>query len=251
MGCWICLATSVLILLPASIFAQPASNPTLPQVVANDNRTPAGQLKNGVLNLRLELRAGIWCPEDEGGAHRDVYVFAEEGHAPQSSGPLIRVPQGTEIHGSIRNTLPLAAKIYGLHRHPGDANDALGLAPGETREVQFLAGEPGTYVYWATTSGKSLEERDGPETLLSGAFVVDEPGAKQDDRIFVLGVWQKGALGAPGAEAILSINGKTWPYTERLIYKLGETNHWRVVNPTPIDHAMHLHGFYLDRKSVV
>jgi FtsP/CotA-like multicopper oxidase with cupredoxin domain len=244
MGCWICLASSVLILLPASSFAQPASSPTLPQVVANDNRTPAGQLKNGVLNLRVELRAGIWCPEDEGGAHRDVYAFAEEGHAPQSSGPLIRVPQETEIHASIRNTLPLAAKIYGLHRHPGDAKDALGVAPGETREVQFLAGESGTYVYWATTSGKSLAERDGPETLLSGAFVVDEPGAKQDDRIFVLGVWEKGALGAPGAEAILSINGKTWPYTERLTYKLGETNHWRVINPTPIDHAMHLHGFY-------
>jgi hypothetical protein len=36
-------------------------------MIANDNRTPAGQLKNGVLNLQLELREGRWYPEDERG----------------------------------------------------------------------------------------------------------------------------------------------------------------------------------------
>ncbi|MGA8621778.1 MAG: hypothetical protein WB660_25045 [Candidatus Sulfotelmatobacter sp.] len=66
----------------------------MPEVAANDNRTPAGQLKNHVLNLQLELCQGRWYPEDEGGGYRDVYAFAEEGHTPQSSGPLIRVPQG-------------------------------------------------------------------------------------------------------------------------------------------------------------
>jgi FtsP/CotA-like multicopper oxidase with cupredoxin domain len=29
-----------------------------------------------------------------------------------------------------------------------------------------------------------------------------------------------------------------------LTFKLGETAHWRVINPTASDHAMHLHGFY-------
>jgi FtsP/CotA-like multicopper oxidase with cupredoxin domain len=230
-------------LCPAA-FAEPAENPALPHVVANDNRMSGGRLKNGVLDLRLELRAGVWYPEDESSGHRDVYAFAEEGHAPQSSGPLIRVPQETQIHATIRNRLPVAAKIYGLHRHPGDVKDALRLAPGETRELQFLAGEPGTYLYWATTSDKTLEDRDDAETMLSGAFVVDALGTKPDDRVFVLGVWTKGKLGTPGSEGILSINGKTWPYTERLTYKLGETTHWRVINPTEIDHAMHLHGFY-------
>jgi len=244
MRLWTHPGIALLVLLQLSAFAQPADNPSLPQVAANDNRTPAGQLKNGILELRLELRAGVWYPEDASGGHRDVYAFAEEGHAPQISGPLIRVPQGTQIHATIRNTLASPARIYGLHTHPGDAKDALRLAPDETRDVRFLAGDPGTYMYWATTSDKTLGGRDGADTMLSGAFVVDARGTKPDDRIFVLGVWTNRKPGTTGADGILSINGKTWPYTERFTYQIGETSHWRVINPTAIDHAMHLHGFY-------
>jgi len=228
----------ILLALCAAAVSNAADDSSLPAVLANDNRTPAGQLKNGVLNLHLELRAGRWYPEEQGGAYRDVYTFAEEGHAPQSSGPLIRVPQRTQIHATLRNTLPAAAKIYGLHRHPGDPKDALTLGPGETREVQFLAGDPGTYLYWATTANHSLDTRDEQETLLSGAFVIDSSAAKPDDRVFVVGRWSK------ASEEILSVNGKSWPHSERLSYKLGETIHWRILNPTSSDHGMHLHGFY-------
>src|SRR5204862_4134951 len=88
-----CIGLAVLLLFPAAC-AWPAEDSSLPTVAANDNRTPAGSLSNGALNLRLELRQGRWYPENEQGPYRDVYAFAEEGHAPQSSGPLLRVPQG-------------------------------------------------------------------------------------------------------------------------------------------------------------
>jgi FtsP/CotA-like multicopper oxidase with cupredoxin domain len=228
-------------------FAQTAEKSDLPKVMANDNRTPAGQLTNGVLELRLMFNEAAWYPEEDSGGQRDVYAFAEEGHAPQSSGPLIRAPQGTQIRISIHNTLPLGAKIHGLHSHPGDAKDVLTLAPGETKQLQFVGGEPGTYIYWASTSDKLLDNRDDKETLLSGAFIVDEPGAKPSDRIFVLGLWSKGG---PSAEEILSINGKAWPNTERITLDQGETAHWRVINPTATDHAMDLHGFFFSVDGV-
>lgn len=231
----------VLLCLFPIAFGAAIEKTALPVVSANDNRRPAGHLSNGVLEIHLEIREGRWYPEAEGGAYRDVYAFAEQGHDPQSSGPLIRVPKGTQIRATIRNSLPLEAQIYGLHRHPGDSEAALKFAAGETREVQFLAGEVGTYLYWATTSGKSMEKRDDAETSLSGAFVVDDPQTKKDDRILVIGFWTKGG---PGDDSFLSINGKSWPYTERLSYKIGETAKWRILNPTESDHAMHLHGFY-------
>jgi manganese oxidase len=216
-------------------------------VAANDNRAPAGRLSHGVLDLHLELRDAIWYPETDTGAHFPVYVFAEEGRSPESPGPLIRVPVGTEIHASVRNTLSVAAQVYGLHQHPGDPHDALSLAPGESRDVRFTAGTPGTFLYWAGVSDHTLDSRDQAETMLSGAFVVDSSGAKATDRIFVLGLWSKGD---DLNNEIPSINGKSWPYDEHLTYKSGETIHWRVLNPTASPHAMHMHGFYFDVDGV-
>lgn len=236
------IGMALLILFCRATIARAAENSSPPTIAANDNRTPAGNLQNGILELRLELREGVWYPEAEGGGHRDAYAFAEEGKAPQSSGPLIRVPEGTQIHIHVRNTLSLPAKVYGLHRHPGDAKDSLSLAPGETRELKFLAGNPGTYPYWGTTSDTSLADRRGEETLLSGALVVDPPGEKTEDRILVLGVWEKEEKS--GLEVIPWINGKSWPNTERFTYNLGQAVRWRVINTSYVAHGMHLHGFF-------
>ena len=140
----ICCGTLLAASLLFTQVSQPADQATLPVAAANDNRMAAGVLKNGILELKLELRASRWYPEDENGAHVDAYAFAEMGGAPQISGPLIRVPQNTKIHLSIRNTLPKTAKIAGLNTHPAQAPEALSLAPGETPELQINAGEPGT-----------------------------------------------------------------------------------------------------------
>jgi FtsP/CotA-like multicopper oxidase with cupredoxin domain len=231
---------SVLVGLVLCAFASAEAADTLPVVTANDNRTPAGALDNGILRLQLEVREGRWYPENDGGPYRDVYAFAEAGHTPQSSGPLIRVPQGTQIHVTIRNALPVAARIHGLHGHPGDSKETLQLAPGDTREFEFSAGEPGTYLYWATTSNKSLMHRAGPESALSGALVVDPPGKRPDDRIFVVGLWEDPVE----HRQIPSINGKSWPDTDHLTLNVGQTYHWRVINGSSDAHAMHLHGFF-------
>ena len=216
-------------------------------IAANDNRKPAGELKDGVLNVNLELHPARWYAEAPDGVYEDGYAFSEQGESPQSPGPLLRVPQGTRVHASIHNFLRLTAKIYGLHSHPGHADDFIEVRAGETREVQFNAGEPGTYLYWATTSNAHLdrlEERQGEETLLTGAFVVDRLGVRDDDRIFVIVDFDKLDFSSGEATTIVAINGKSWPATEHLTYKTGDRVHWRIINATSVTHSMHLHGFF-------
>src|SRR5260370_346716 len=80
-----------------------ALHATLPRIEANRNLSPAGQLRDGVLTLRLEIREGDWYPEAETGPSVVVQAFAEEGRALQIPGPLIRVPAGTEVRSPVRN----------------------------------------------------------------------------------------------------------------------------------------------------
>jgi hypothetical protein len=40
------------------------------------------------------------------------------------------------------------------------------------------------------------------------------------------------------------INGKSWPYTERLTYPAGEPVRWRWINASDGGHPMHMHGSY-------
>ena len=231
------------VLVVASSF--PCAADSLPIIAANDNRLRAGKLQNDVLAIRLELGEGQWHPESEEGEALVVYAFGEAGRPLQNPGPLIRVPQGTEVHAIVHNALPLAATVHGLHERPGNENDALNLQAGATQEVRFKVGEPGVYYYWASTTDSTLKERMPMETQLCGAFIVDPPGVATADRVFVIGVWYKEVPLRPGSSAqVATINGKSWPYAERFTFQVGETVRWRWLNPSVSDHAMHLHGFY-------
>jgi FtsP/CotA-like multicopper oxidase with cupredoxin domain len=221
----------------------------LPEITTNDNRLPVGRLHDGVLTIGLEVRTGIWYPEERDGPGLKVQAFAEPGRSPQIPGPLIRVPEGTEIRVSLRNNIPGATLvIHGLHTRPGNPDDSVQVAPRETREIRFKAGRQGTYYYWATTTGMSLKDRDGVDSQLTGALIVDPPGRRLPDRVFIMGWWANPAVTsgdpfAKGRNAIV-INGRSWPYTERLTYRVGDSVHWRWINASLGNHPMHLHGSY-------
>ena len=229
------------------------SKAALPRIEANQNLSPAGQLRDGVLTLRLEIREGDWYPEADSAPAAVMQAFGEEGRALQVPGPLIRVLAGTEVRATVRNTLAKdSAKLYGLHGRPGDGKQPLEIPPGQIREIRFKVNAPGTYHYWATTTGKPIERRFFADSQLSGALIVDPPGEAVADRVFVIGVWFD--LGARGAsprngQQIAVINGKTWPYTERMTYTAGEPVRWRWINTSYDAHPMHLHGAYFRVES--
>jgi hypothetical protein len=115
------LFAALAFLAAAELSAQTGSALNQSVIQANSNRLPAGKLENGILTLHLDLLLGDWYPEAETGPSMKVYAFAEEGKELQIPGPLIRVPEGTEIRVTLRNLLAVVAVVHGLHQHPGDA----------------------------------------------------------------------------------------------------------------------------------
>ena len=119
-----------------------------------------------------------------------IYAFGEVGRPLQNPGPLVRVPQGTEIQGEVHNALPVEVTLHGLHERPGEDKDPFTVPAGATQQFRFKAGAPGTYFYWGTTTRSSIAQRHALETQLAGALVVDPPGVvakdvpKDKDRIF-------------------------------------------------------------------
>jgi manganese oxidase len=249
----ISVAVALALVCLGCVRAQEPAGPTalrarLPRIEANPNLSSAGQLRDGVFTVQLEIREGDWYPEGETVPSVVVQAFAEEGRALQIPGPLIRVPAGTEVRATVRNTLDKgSAKLYGLHGRPGEGKQPLEIPAGDIREVRFRLAAPGVYHYWATTTNRSMLTRGGVDSQLSGALIVDPPGEAEADRVFVMGLWVDRPLpgpSQPNGRLIAVINGKSWPYTERLTYDAGQPIRWHVINTSFFDHPMHLHGAY-------
>lgn len=225
----------------ALAFVSVASD-SVPRVVANDNRQPAGTERAGVRNVQLVVRMARWFPEADDGAFADAPVFSEEGRTPRVPGPLIRVRTGTVIEISVRNALSDSAiTVYGLFTRPALAGDSMRIPAGATRSVRFVSGAPGTYFYHARVDG--IDPKSAENEQLAGALIVDPAGTLKPDRVFVISIWGR-VIDSVTYRNALAINGRSWPNTERLTGAVNDTVRWRVVNASMRAHPMHLHGFY-------
>jgi len=224
--------------------ASGAVDSSLPRIGANTNQHPSGILSEGELTVELDIREGAFYPEDESGPSLQVFAFGERGKELQIPGPMIRVPQDTRIHVTIHNLIARDVLIHGMHSRPGKNDDTVQVAIGTTRELTFSTGAPGAYYYWATAGGDTFGGRPYKEdSQLHGAFIVDPPGAAAPDRVFVIGMWRD-RQAAQESFDVPVINGKSWPYTERLKYPLGSEVRWVWLNPSGNVHPMHMHGSY-------
>ena len=221
-----------------------------PLAAANDNRRPAGVLADGTLTLRLDVGMTRWQPDGETGPTRLVQAFAVEGQAPEIPGPLVRVPEGTDIHVTVTNHLSVPLRLHGMMTRPADANAVVEFAPGASLPLRFKAGRAGTYFYWAETTGVAYVDRRMIDSQLHGAFIVDpaKPEDRMDDRIFVISEWLELPASAKSRFSA-SINGRSWPHTDRLTLPFGQPVEWRVINASFGPHPMHLHGTFYTVES--
>lgn len=227
----------------------------LPLAAPNDNRVAAGVLRDGVLAVALEVRQTTWHPDGDTLPGMTIEAFAEAGKDASVPGPLLRVPAGTEVRGSVRNALArdtitfyVAARVS--RDAAADQLDSLVVPPGEARDLRFSATTPGTYLYRAITGSKGGGRPSlRIEGFLGGAIIVDSAGvvAISGDRVLVIqaasGPPESPQSGNP-APPVMSINGRSWPHTERFGATVGDTLRWRVINASTEFHPMHLHGFF-------
>jgi len=240
-------AAAVCIAAGTPLTAAAQSGPALASISTHDNLEPAGRIRDGELRVALWAGTGRWSPNGPQGSTLNLAAIGEEGGPLMVPSPLIRAPQGTVVHLSLRNTLATPLTVSGFCDRPGRC-EPLVIEPGKTSTARFTLGSAGTFHYWGGAPGSQLGNRDGNDSQLGGAIIADAPGAETGDRVFILGR----RAGDPGvARAPLTvINGRSWPHTERLTYATGDPARWRVVNLTNIAHAMHLHGFYFRVDSV-
>ncbi len=222
----------------------------LPVVQPNDNLVAAGTLRGDVLEISLEVKRADWRLETPQGPGLRVAAVAEEGGLPMIPAPLIRVETGTRIRVQLRNRLETdSITVFGLYTRGGEEPEPVTVAPGEASTIEFDAGEPGTYMYRVREG--PVPERENPfgreREQLAGAFVVDPVGGSPPDRILVINIFSETVdetVAPVGAIEGLSINGRSWPFTDRMELTVGEELRWRVVNASIREHPMHLHGFF-------
>lgn len=258
------LACLAFALISRSAIAHRAASGELPGVQPNANIERAGTLHDGVLTVALEAKESAWHLDGPARAAMTIEAFSEPSKPPLMPGPLMRIPQGTEIRLSVRNSLPTSLTFLlptAIRGGPDrfTAMDSIVVAPGAVGLLTTRAAVPGNYVYRAaTSSGTSKAVKLAG--LLTGALVVDTAGATDSprDRVFVIMQTLDSAFAAhvdaangdlrnapPGvARIVYTINGRAWPNTERIAATVGDSIHWRVINASFDVHPMHLHGFY-------
>ena len=237
----ICLFTFAI--STGSAAAAPAS------ILPNDNTHRAGRMEAGRLRVQLVVATGALRPQGPNAPPQQVAAFGEDGQPLSAPGPLIRVTAGTEIAATIRNTLTYDVTVHGFCTRQTRCAPFV-VAAGGTRSVRVAAVTPGTYTYWAAPGETRLEDRLLPDSALGGVIAIDPPGGSPPDRIFVLSILMDAAHPADLSKPFIpTMNGASWPYTERLHLTVGETMRFRLVNLSAEPHAMHLHGFHFQMRA--
>lgn len=233
--------------LAGVLFLAPSAEPAAPPVAQpNDNRTAAGTASESGLTVNLEARRVMWHPDGDSLRGRSTEAFAEAGKAPSVPGPLVRVRAGTPVRLRVHN-VDLADTLRVMLPNILRA-DTLVVPPGGQGELRYTPQTPGNYFYRAVTSdvqSTAFQIRG----LLAGAFIVDSAAsAPRPDRVLVMN-WLVDSLTADKTQPnfdrmVFSINGRSWPHTERLTATVGDSIRWRVINLNADPHPVHLHGVY-------
>ena len=161
-------------------------------------------------------------------------------------GPMIRVTAGDHIRVTLINHFP---KPTAVHWHglevPESADGVPGLGmkpvqPGQSYVYDFTVHDQDIGTHWYHSHYDDLEQVMGG---FYGAFIVDpRPGTPQAQQAIKADVeYTEFVATMPGGWYV--INGKSFPDTQPINVKHGQTVHIRLIGAdTMMMHPMHMHG---------
>jgi FtsP/CotA-like multicopper oxidase with cupredoxin domain len=153
-------------------------------------------------------------------------------------GPEIRVTQGDMVRVLVTNEMEESTAV---HFHGVLLPNSMDGVPfitqppikkGETFTYEFEAKNPGSHMYHSHHNA-TVQVTKG----LLGAFIIEPKDKTQDpeyDADYTL-VLNDAGIG-------LTLNGKSFPYTQPIVAKLGDRLRIRYMNEGLMIHPMHLHG---------
>lgn len=228
-----------------------------------------GQESNGV--KKYELTA-----ERVTQKFTDQYSAKAWGFNGSTPGPTLVAQEGDEIEITVTNNLPESTSVHwhGLevpNRMDGvpEVQESPKIEPGKSFTYKFTVENPGTYMYHSHTKVFKQEPMG-----LAGSFVVQPKEPKEEvdrDIVMMLQEWNLEGAGShsmsmeSGNNAadetdeeepsgvyevnpmsmdpnMFTINGKSYPSTEKIKVNKGEKVRIRYTNASANSHPMHMHG---------
>ena len=192
------------------------------------------RVENGVKVFDLTAEEIKW--EVEPG--KLVEAMAFNGMVP---GPMFRVREGDKVRIHVTNKMSqsTAVHFHGLEL-PNDQDGVPFITqppikPGESYEYHFTVPNAGSHMYHSHHNSAEQVSKG-----LLGAFIVDpkvaNPAHHADvDALMILNDGMHG----------YTLNGKSFPATQPIVAKLGQTVRIRYMNEGMMIHPMHLHGMHM------
>lgn len=165
-------------------------------------------------------------------------VFPAMAYNGMIPGPVIRATEGERVRIVMKNEMWQSTAIHFHGMFVPNNIDGVpfvtqpAVKSGETFEYEFVLRNPGTHMYHSHHNAAEQVTAG-----LMGAFIVDPADKSREPEVsaeYVM-VLNDTTLG-------FTLNGKSFPYTQPIVGKLGERIRVRYMNEGLMIHPMHLHG---------
>jgi manganese oxidase len=195
--------------------------------------------KDGAKHFDFTAKEVMWTPVTGGQPQK---AFTINGMVPA---PAIRVTAGDHIRVTLHNTMSEGTAIHwhGLEvPEPQDGVVGLGMTkpigPNETYTYDFTVHDQDVGTHWYHSHYMDNSQVPGG---LYGAFIVDpRPGSTQAQQAIHADLEYTEIISEMGPYYV--INGKSFPDTQPIKLKHGQTVLVRLIGAGETIHPMHLHG---------